>query len=42
MRGHTAIRGNTVATSIPSNGSSTSTNWRKMDDMDALHRIYIA
>jgi len=37
-----AILGNTVATSMPSNGSSTSTNCRKMDGLDALQRIYIA
>jgi len=38
----TAIRGNTLATSIPSSGSIASRNRRTMDDMDALQRIYIA
>ncbi len=40
--GDTAIRGNTLATSIPSNGSIALMNWRKMDELDALQRIYIA
>jgi hypothetical protein len=40
--GDTAVRGNTLATSILSNGSMALMNWRKLDDSDALQRIYIA